>query len=68
MKDNGIETSLVHARNDIQPIFKSSRRKLPGLEKFWEKQVCIPVGWWLTHKQVKYIADKVRYFNEICSG
>ena len=68
MRDNGIETSLVHARNDVQPIFKSSRRKLPGLEKFWEKQVCIPVGWWLTHKQVKSIADKVRYFNEICSG
>jgi perosamine synthetase len=67
MNDNGIETSLVHARNDIQPIFKSSRCKLPGLEEFWEKQVCIPVGWWLTNKQVKFIADKVRYFHEICS-
>ena len=67
MEDCGIETSLVHARNDIQPIFKSSRCKLPGLEKFWEKQVCIPVGWWLTDKQVKFIADKVRHFNEICS-
>lgn len=68
MRDHGIETSLVHARNDIQPIFKSAKRKLPGLEKFWKKQVCIPVGWWLTDKEVKFIADKVKQFNEICSG
>lgn len=68
MKANDIETSLVHARNDIQPIFKSSKCcGLPGLEKFWEKQVCIPVGWWLTDKQVKFIADNVRRFDEICS-
>lgn len=66
MEDNGIETSLVHVRNDIQPIFKDSRRALPGLETFWEKQVCIPVGWWLTDEQVRFIADKVRYFDEIC--
>lgn len=68
MTDHGIETSLVHARNDIQPIFKNSKRELPGLEIFWKKQVCIPVGWWLTDKQIRFIADTVRGFDEICAG
>jgi dTDP-4-amino-4,6-dideoxygalactose transaminase len=65
MKDNGIETSLVHARNDLQPIFKSSKCKLPGLESFWARQVCIPVGWWLSPQDREFIADKVVEFAQI---
>ncbi|MCX5867830.1 MAG: DegT/DnrJ/EryC1/StrS family aminotransferase [Proteobacteria bacterium] len=67
MKESGIEASPVHYRNDVQPIFKSSKRSLPGLEKFWKRQVCIPVGWWLSDKQVSFIADKVGRYDEICS-
>jgi perosamine synthetase len=67
MKDKGIETSPVHSRNDVHPIFRASRRRLPGLEEFWKRQVCIPVGWWLTDKQVSFIAETVRHFDEVCS-
>ena len=68
MRDRGIETSSVHVRNDIQPIFARSRCPLPGLENFWSRQICIPVGWWLSAKQTKYIADTVRSFDALCSG
>jgi dTDP-4-amino-4,6-dideoxygalactose transaminase len=67
MKAHGIETSPVHSRNDTQPIFRSSKRKLPGLESFWKRQVCIPVGWWLTGKDAAFVADTVRRFDEVCS-
>lgn len=66
MKENGIETSLVHARNDIQPIFNDARCNLPGLEEFWAKQVCIPVGWWLSDDDVDYIIDKVKQYEKAC--
>ncbi len=59
----GIETSPVHGRNDIHPIFAASRRALPGLEAFWERQICIPVGWWLTDEDVSFIADSVKRFD-----
>ena len=67
MGEHGIETSQVHHRNDVQPIFESSRRELPGLERFWERQVSIPVGWWLRDDEVEFIAERVSHFDEICS-
>ena len=67
MKERGIEVSLVHARNDIQPIFKDSKIDLPGLEQFWDKQVCIPVGWWLTEKQREQVAKAVLDYDTACS-
>lgn len=67
MKNAGIATSLVHARNDVQPIFKDSKCKLPNLDKFWAKQVCIPVGWWVSEKDAQYIADKVCEYEKVCA-
>lgn len=66
MKDNGIATSSVHARNDIHPIFKQSKVPLPNLDYFWDRQVCIPVGWWVNKTDTEYIVEKVKQFDEIC--
>ena len=68
MKDNEISVSLVHARNDTQPIFHEFKCPLPNLDIFWEKQVCIPVGWWLENKDIDYIIDKVYEYDKICSN
>ena len=62
-----IETSPVHSRNDVHPIFRAAKRKLPGLEEFWKRQVCLPVGWWLTDREVSLVAATVRHFDEVCS-
>ena len=49
MKDNGIECSPVHYRNDDYDVTKPFKEKvLPGVESFAAKQVSIPVGWWLS--------------------
>lgn len=47
MKKFGVATSMVHARNDVHPIFDKFKCDLPGLDEFWAKQICIPCGWWL---------------------
>jgi perosamine synthetase len=59
MQEANIVVSQVHARNDGHTMFKDFRRVLPGVDKFTEEQVSIPVGWWLTQEQREYVADTV---------
>ena len=40
-------------------MFKDSIIDLPGVDEFVSGQMCIPVGWWLTPKEVRYIIDRV---------
>ena len=44
---SGIASSKIHRRNDLHPVFASSRRPLPGLDRFWESALHIPCGWWV---------------------
>ena len=61
LKENGIGASKVHARNDTHSAFGKARFKgqLPGVEKFNDTHLCIPVGWWVTEEDRQYIADLV---------
>jgi perosamine synthetase len=60
MAKNGIVASRVHERNDIHDAFITSRTKLKNLDRFNSTQVSIPVGWWLTNNQLKYIVKKIK--------
>ncbi len=59
MKEKGITVSQVHARNDGHTVFKEFKTHLSGVDAFVEKQVSIPVGWWLSPEQKEYIADSI---------
>ena len=59
MKAAGITVSQVHARNDTHTAFKDFKCDLPGVDEFVSEQVSIPVGWWLTEKDVSYICNTV---------
>ncbi len=64
MKEKNITVSQVHARNDGHTVFKEFRSFLPGVDAFVQKQVSIPVGWWLSSEEREYIADSVvEYFD-----
>lgn len=59
MKEHNVMASKVHRRNDTHPVTRSFRRPLPGVDSFYSSMVCIPVGWWVTGEDRKYIADLV---------
>jgi len=62
MKEKGITCSQVHQRNDVHTCFKDFRCSLPILDEYEKKIICIPVGWWLEEKDVKYISEQIRVF------
>ncbi|HEX4838872.1 MAG TPA: DegT/DnrJ/EryC1/StrS family aminotransferase [Rhabdochlamydiaceae bacterium] len=59
MKSKGITVSQVHARNDHHTVFKAFKADLPGVDAFVQKQVSIPVGWWITSQEREYIAKAI---------
>ena len=63
MKEEGIMTSKVHARNDTHSMFKDSYDpNLPGVESFNRTHLCIPVGWWVTKEDRERIANLIIKF------
>lgn len=60
MKEAKITVSQVHARNDKHTMMREFQCALPGVDSFAERQVSIPVGWWLTEEQREYISNVVR--------
>ena len=55
----GVMSSKVHARNDTHSMFKDFARELPGVARFNETHLCIPVGWWVSADEREYIAEQV---------
>lgn len=64
MKDRGIQTSQVHARNDSHTMFANYKRDLPGVDEFTATQVNIPCGWWISPEMAEYIVESVLTYLE----
>lgn len=60
MESKGIMTSQVHQRNDIHSCAKEYRTILPNLDKLENRIISIPVGWWVTEKDRKYIVETIK--------
>jgi len=65
MKEAGIMTSQVHNRNDTNSCVKEFKEKLPNLDILEKELVCIPVGWWLKDKELKFIINNINDFLNI---
>ncbi len=62
MKENGIMTSQVHNRNDINSCVKDFEEELPNLDILEKELVCIPVGWWIKEETRNYIIECIVNF------
>ena len=60
MKKCGIAVSQVHERNDKHTCVQEYRTQLPNLDATIDKVVSIPVGWWVSSEQRKYIVDCIK--------
>lgn len=68
MRKHGIHVSQVHARNDTHTVFrKFAKGRLPGVDKFVEKMVCIPVHWALKEFEVEKIVDACKTYKVLDS-
>lgn len=59
LKSRGIETSIVHQRNDHYTIFGGVRRDLPGLDRFSSSYIALPNHSFLTAEDVDRVIDGI---------
>ena len=57
--DNGICSDVVHVRNDKYSVFKNFKIKLHNTGIFSSKLLNIPVGWWLSKKDLNHITKTI---------
>jgi dTDP-4-amino-4,6-dideoxygalactose transaminase len=60
LAERGIQTSKVHKRNDWHTVFAESRRELPGLDRFYERMLHLPCGWWVSDEDRECIVRTLR--------
>ena len=60
MKDDGIMTSQVHNRNDINSCVEEYKETLQNLDILEKELICIPVGWWLKTEDLEHIVETIR--------
>jgi len=60
MKAKGIETSVVHIRNDLHPVFGGRRDDLPTLDRFCQSYICIPLHHAISDEQAGRIVDAIK--------
>jgi dTDP-4-amino-4,6-dideoxygalactose transaminase len=66
MTSKGIEVSPVHYRNDLYSCVSDYKiGDLHGVDTFTEKQINIPIGWWLTRKEIAEIIKCVTDFDSL---
>lgn len=65
LEDRGIETNLVHLRNDAYKIFGGKRENLPNMNFIEDKYLCLPINPKVTVKDVQYISKTINQFYEI---
>ena len=63
MKREDIQVSRVHSRLDQLTCFREfSNGPLPGVDSFFEREICIPVHWGITPDVREKIAESVNRF------
>jgi perosamine synthetase len=60
LENNGIMASELHKRSDYHSYLNDFNKSLPNLNKFYEKMVHIPSGWWLTDEDKSKIVEVIK--------
>ncbi|KKN00654.1 hypothetical protein LCGC14_1135660 [marine sediment metagenome] len=62
LKEKEIHASKMHVNNDIYSGFHADSVDLPGVEKFMDRHICLPCGWWVSDDNIQYIVESVKEF------
>jgi hypothetical protein len=52
--------SKLHRPNHYHSVFEPFRRPMPALDRFYQRLVHIPCGWWVSEADRARIADALR--------
>ena len=56
----GIASMQIHPRNDVYSMFSMSKRHLPNLDAFAERELSLPCGWWVDEDEIGRICNVIR--------
>ena len=56
----GVASGQIHPRNDVYSMFSMSKRHLPNVDAFSERELSLPCGWWVDEDEVGRICDIIR--------
>lgn len=56
----GISASKLHRPNNLHSIFSESKTDLPGLDKFYNRLLHLPCGWWVSDEDRALIVETVK--------
>ena len=59
LNEEGIAAGLVHVPNHWYTCFKESLVELKKTEYFSSHQISLPCGWWLSEKDIRFIANSL---------
>src|SRR3989338_3018652 len=59
---SGIETNLVHLRNDLYKVFGGKKLNLPNMNWVETRYLCLPINPKITKSDVRYICAKIKEF------
>lgn len=62
LKSKGIMSSKVHSRLDKHTVVNEFQAHLPGVDEFYAKELCIPVGWFVDEEDRERIANTILNF------
>lgn len=60
LAENNIMASELHKRNDYHTYLNDFKEELPVMDKFYEKLVHIPCGWWVSVEDREKIVEIIR--------
>jgi dTDP-4-amino-4,6-dideoxygalactose transaminase len=60
MAHQGIETSIVHERNDEIPLFRKYSGFFPNLEGINNRRICLPIHQNMDEADVDYVISKIK--------
>ena len=60
LSENGIMASELHKRSDSHTFLNDFGQELPNLDRFYQKLVHIPCGWWVTNEDRETILSTIK--------
>lgn len=60
LNEAGVAADQIHPRNDVYSMFAKSKRELPNVNYFSERELCLPCGWWVDEEELTRICNVIR--------